>query len=69
MNMHINKMARQYFDILPHLKALGLWSLLALLALILNVAQVQASGLANLMKYAQSNGTMTNVNKGKVAIY
>jgi len=34
--------------------------------LIFNVGQVQASGLANLMQYAQRNGTMTNINKGKV---
>ena len=36
------------------------------LLLIFNVGQVQASGLANLMQYAQRNGTMTNINKGKV---
>lgn len=41
-------------------------TLIMVLLLIFNVGQVQASGLANLMQYAQRNGTMTNINKGKV---
>jgi len=65
MNMHINKIARQYYKY-KSIRILGLWSLLALLTLILSATQVQASGLANLMQYAQRNGTMTNINKGKV---
>ena len=40
--------------------------LIMVLLLIFNAGQVQASGLANLMQYAQRNGTMTNINKGKV---
>jgi len=44
----------------------SLRGLIIVLVLIFNVGQVQASGLANLMQYAQRNGTMTNVNKGKV---
>ena len=65
MNIHTNKTARQYYNY-KSIKTFGLWSLLALLTLVLNASVVQASGLANLMKYAQSNGTMTNINKGSV---
>jgi hypothetical protein len=44
----------------------SLRGLVIVLLLVFNVVQVHASGLANLMQYAQRNGTMTNINKGKV---
>ena len=63
MNIQINKGEKKHY---PFTKSFGLRGILLSLTLILSAPCVQASGLANLMKYAQSNGTMTNVNKGKV---
>jgi len=62
MNMNIKKYKYKYKSI----KVLAIYSLLELLLMVCSGLQAQASGLANLMQYAQSNGTMTNINKGKV---
>ncbi len=44
----------------------NLCNFIAIIFISFSCSSVSASGLANLMKYAQKNGTMTNINKGKV---